>query len=346
MTDTLYFQQLFEKDSSTYTYLLADRESKEAILIDSVQETVGRDLQLIDELGFELKYVLDTHIHADHVTGAGEIRSRRPEVKTAVPKKANVACADVHLKEGDEVSFGSFKVHSIETPGHTDASLSYQLEDMVFTGDALLIRGTGRTDFQSGSSEELYDSITEKLFKLPPQTKVYPAHDYKGLSYSTIEMEMRHNPRVGGGKSKTEFVKIMSELKLANPKKISEALPANLACGVERGTEGEYIEAPTVTAEDLLSRLGGRTLVADVRNRDEFLGKLGHIPGAHLIPLGEELTHFLQGYERSEEIVFVCRSGQRSGQAAIEAINLGYANVANLKGGMEKWQELKLPSER
>lgn len=230
MSKNLIFQQLFDSTSSTFTYLLADSESCEGVLIDTVLEHVERDLKLIDELGLQLLYVLDTHIHADHVTGAGKIRDLR-NIKTGVPKSANVLCADLNLIEGDEIKFGSFTIQVLETPGHTDASLSFICQGMVFTGDALLIRGTGRTDFQSGSSAQLYDSLTEKLFKLPLDTKVYPAHDYKGFTSSTIDAEIKYNSRAGGGKTKAQFVQIMSELKLDHPQKINEALPANQACG-------------------------------------------------------------------------------------------------------------------
>lgn len=346
MDAKLLFQQLFEHESSTYTYLLGDEISKEAVLIDSVVETVDRDLKLIEELGLKLKYVLDTHIHADHVTGAGEIRNRLEGVKTVVPKNANVPCADILLGDGEEITFGTFPVRAIETPGHTDASLSYLCEGMVFTGDALLIRGTGRTDFQSGSAEDLYESVTGKLFHLPPETKVYPAHDYKGFTSSTIEMEKKHNPRLGGGKSKADFVNIMSNLKLAYPKKIDLALPANQACGVSQETAtNDNSPIPKVDVKELQARLG-RALVVDVRGADEFKGELGHIQGSHQIPLGDNLKHFLQGYERSEEIVFVCRSGRRSEQAAKIGLDLGFNRVANLRGGMERWNQLGLPVER
>ncbi len=226
----LIFHQLFDSASSTYTYLLADAVTKEAVLIDPVLDNIDRDLKLIDELGLRLQFVLDTHIHADHVTAAGKIRSLR-QVKTAVPKKAEVPCADLNLSEGDIVKFGDFSILVLETPGHTDASLSFICEGMVFTGDALLIRGTGRTDFQSGSAAVLYDTITKKLFTLPPETKIYPAHDYNGLTSSSIEAEINHNPRAGAGRSKEDFVKIMNDLKLSYPKQIDEALPANQACG-------------------------------------------------------------------------------------------------------------------
>ncbi|HXH74705.1 MAG TPA: MBL fold metallo-hydrolase [Bacteriovoracaceae bacterium] len=230
MNPNLLFQQLFESESSTYTYLLADKKTREAIIIDCVIETVERDIKLVEELGLNLLYVMDTHIHADHITAAGELRNRL-SVKTAFPASAGVACADINLKEGDVVNFGQFRIKVLETPGHTHDSLSFLCEDMVFTGDALLIRGCGRTDFQSGSSEQLYHSVTQKLFKLPVDTIVYPAHDYKGFTSSTIEMEIKHNPRLGKNNTQDQFVKIMADLKMAYPKKIDVALPANLLCG-------------------------------------------------------------------------------------------------------------------
>lgn len=231
MSANLIFQQLFESETSTFTYLLADAVSKEAVLIDPVIEKVDRDLKLVAELGLRLVCVLDTHIHADHVTGAGEIK-KRTGAKTAVPRAAQVPCADLNLIDGDTIRFGTFTLTALETPGHTDASLSFYCEGFVFTGDVLLIRGTGRTDFQSGSSEALYDSVQQKLFTLPGETKVYPAHDYKGFTSSTIGMEILHNPRVGVGRTKSEFVQIMKNLKLDLPKRIDVSVPANLACGL------------------------------------------------------------------------------------------------------------------
>lgn len=343
MKNKLIFQQLFDAGSWTYTYLLADAETKEAVLIDTVIENVDRDLKLIDELGLNLKYVLDTHIHADHVTGSGKIRSARG-VKTAVPKNANVPCADINLSEGDEIQFGSFKIDVLETPGHTDASLSFVCEGMVFSGDALLIRGTGRTDFQSGSASDLYDSITKKLFKLPSNTTVFPAHDYKGFTSSTIEAEMKHNPRAGGGRSKEEFIKIMNDLKLAYPKKIDEALPANQACG-SVGESKASAAFKTLSSTDANQNLD-EMLIVDVRTPQEFHGELGHIAGAHQITLGPDLKQFLEGYDRNEKMFFVCRSGQRSTEASKLAIEMGFKKVAHLDGGMISWNRYNLPIER
>ena len=224
-------KQFFEPESSTYTYFLIDRESNEAIIIDPVLETLNRDLEYIKETKLKVKYILDTHIHADHITSAGKLREEL-QSKTAIGKGANVECVDINLNNGDSLFLGDLEIKAISTPGHTDSCTSYYIEklNIVFTGDTLLIRGNGRTDFQQGSSEKLFESI-HKLFNLPESTVVYPAHDYKGRNCTTIEEEKKYNPRIGNNKTKEEFINIMSNLNLAQPKKIQEALPANLACG-------------------------------------------------------------------------------------------------------------------
>lgn len=224
------FQQLFESESSTYTYLLADAETKEAVIIDPVLETVSRDLKLIKELGLKLLYVLETHIHADHITGAGAL-SDATGAKVALSLEAPVECAHIRLKDGDQIHFGSHTLTAISTPGHTITCLSYLMKDRVFTGDALLIRSNGRTDFQHGSALKLYQSVKTKLFVLPKDTLVYPAHDYKGFTSSTIRAEIECNSRLGNERTSEEFVKIMSELNMPYPKKIDIAVPANLKCG-------------------------------------------------------------------------------------------------------------------
>lgn len=226
----MLFHQLFDAESSTYTYLLADRVSKEAILIDPVLDQIERDLKLLADYGLTLKYIVDTHVHADHITAADALRSRLG-AKTCVSHLAGLKCVDLPLKEGDRLGFGGFELKVLETPGHTPCSISLVTGDRVFTGDTLLIRGCGRTDFQSGSAEALYANVREKLFQLPIDTLVYPGHDYKGQTSSSIAMEKRLNPRLKDGISLSEFVDLMSNLGLAAPKKIHEALPANLACG-------------------------------------------------------------------------------------------------------------------
>lgn len=226
----MIFYQLIEAETSTYTYLLADEITREAVLIDTVLECVERDYKLITEMGLTLKYILDTHLHADHITGSGELR-QKTGAKVCISSKANVTCADIGLNDGDELSFGSYTLLALETPGHTDSCMSFKVESMIFTGDVLLVRGTGRTDFQQGSPDKMFQSIHEKIFRLPGPTKIYPGHDYKGFTYTTVEMEKKFNPRIGGNKSLAEFKSIMSDLKLAQPKKIDVAVPANMQCG-------------------------------------------------------------------------------------------------------------------
>lgn len=224
----MLIRQLFDAETGTYTYLLADREAKVAALIDPVLEQIERDLGLIGELGLTPAYVLETHVHADHVTAAGTIRQRTGAKTVAGARGA--PCADIAVRHGDTISVGRIEVRVLETPGHTDDSVSYSVPGAVFTGDALLIRGTGRTDFQNGDAGALYDSITGVLFALPDETIVYPGHDYKGRTASSIGEEKRHNPRVSG-KTRGEFIDIMSNLHLPAPKKLAVAVAANRECG-------------------------------------------------------------------------------------------------------------------
>lgn len=233
MNSRLIFQQLFEKETSTYTYLLGDSQSGEAVLIDPVIEMVERDLKLIEELGLKLKYILDTHVHADHISGSGEIRNRTG-AKIGISSAYGVSCADLSLEDNQILKFGDFEIQVIHTPGHTKGCLTYKLHNMIFTGDALLVRGCGRTDFQNGSSEKLFYSVREKLFKLSEDTIVFPAHDYKGFTKSSIGDEMQFNPRLNTSIGLEQFVDIMAKLKLSYPKKIDEAVPANLQCGLLR----------------------------------------------------------------------------------------------------------------
>lgn len=227
----MIFHQLIESETSTYTYLLADEITKECILIDSVLDTVDRDILLLKEMGLTLKYVIDTHLHADHITGSGELR-KRTGAKTAICIEANVSCADIALKNGDEIKFGKYSLKALETPGHTNSCMSFLVDGMIFTGDVLLIHGTGRTDFQEGDPRKMYESITQKIFTLPNDTKIYPGHDYKGFTYTTVELEKKFNPRIGNNRSLAEFTDIMNNLKLAHPKKIDIAVPANKLCGI------------------------------------------------------------------------------------------------------------------
>ncbi|MGF1485859.1 MAG: MBL fold metallo-hydrolase [Prochloraceae cyanobacterium] len=228
----MLFRQLFDKETSTYTYLIAD--DGEAVLVDPVLEKVERDLKLIKELNLNLVYCLETHIHADHITGTGKLRELT-KCQGIVPDKAIVQCADRNIKDSEVLRVGKVTIEAIATPGHTDSHMAYLVnKNILLTGDALFIRGCGRTDFQSGDPGILYDSVTQKLFTLAEETLVYPGHDYRGQTRSTIGEEKQFNPRFTKNKtliSRQEFMEIMNNLNLPNPKKMMEAVPANLQCG-------------------------------------------------------------------------------------------------------------------
>jgi sulfur dioxygenase len=227
------FQQLFDDDSSTFTYLLWDINSKDAILVDPVDIQVDRDIKAAQDLGLNLVFGVNTHAHADHITGTGLLKQKVPGLQSVIAK-ASGAKADLHVGPGDRIAFGHRFLEVRATPGHTDGCLSYVADDQSFvlTGDTLMIQGCGRTDFQGGSADHLYESVQTQLFTLPPDTIVYPAHDYKGRTSSTIGAEIDSNPRLGKDKTKNEFIEIMANLNLSYPKKIDVAVPANMRCGV------------------------------------------------------------------------------------------------------------------
>jgi len=225
-------RQLFDHDTWTYTYLVWDEKTKEAAIIDSVKEKLDRDVKYIQDLGLTLKFALETHVHADHITAAGLLRERLG-VKTAVHADGGAKCADIQVQEGDEFYLGAQKLRAIHTPGHTSGDVTYAIDGALFTGDALLIRACGRTDFQQGDSETLYHSITHKLFSYPDETIVYPGHDYDGFTESTIGEEKALNPRLGNDKPKSEFTDIMDNMNLPRPKRIDIAVPGNMACGLK-----------------------------------------------------------------------------------------------------------------
>ena len=229
----MQLRQLFDVETSTYSYLLWDGNTREAALIDSVDTQLERDLQLIQELGLELKYTLETHIHADHITASGKIREQLGS-RAVVHRNSQSECADILVADGDTIRLGDQEIQVLETPGHTDTCVSYCIDDAVFTGDALLIRGCGRTDFQAGDAGRLHDSIHNKLFSLPDDTIVYPGHDYNGFLSSTIGEEKAHNPRLGNNRPKQEFVDLMNALDLDPPNKIADAVPGNLECGLKQ----------------------------------------------------------------------------------------------------------------
>jgi glyoxylase-like metal-dependent hydrolase (beta-lactamase superfamily II)/rhodanese-related sulfurtransferase len=355
----MLFRQLFDQDSSTYTYLLADEASRAAVLIDPVIEQFARDRTLVEELQLTLRYVLDTHVHADHVTSSGLLRDHFG-AKTVMSERAGVVCCDVQVKHGDRVRFGQHELEVRETPGHTSGCLSYVCHDarLIFTGDALLIRGCGRTDFQEGDAATLYRSVHEQILSLPVSFTVYPAHDYKGRTASSVEEELRLNPRLGQNKSEAEFVKLMSELKLPYPRKLDTALPANSRCGVlspqtsaaaNLDLEWAPIElssvgVPEVTT-DYLKAPPSELRVVDVREQDEYRGELGHIPGSMLVPLST-VGVAAREWSRERPVVLICRSGGRSGKAALQLAEAGFSRVASLRGGMTSWNAQGLPVQR
>jgi glyoxylase-like metal-dependent hydrolase (beta-lactamase superfamily II)/rhodanese-related sulfurtransferase len=352
------FRQLLDPETSTWTYLLADEDTREAVLIDPVREQVARDVELLEQLGLRLLFVLETHVHADHVTGGGELR-RRLGCRLAVGARAGVLTADVRVREGDVIRFGRHTLGVLETPGHTDGCVSYVCleEGMAFTGDALLIRGCGRTDFQQGDARTLYGSVRGKLLSLPGATRLFPAHDYRGRTLTTVTEERRFNPRLGDAHSLEEFVALMGRLKLAYPRRMDEAVPANLASGV---TEPEALAAGTAQGGDWapvqrtvsgipvvpcawLAAHRGEVRVVDVREHIEFCGPLGHIDGAELVPLAT-LERVAAGFDRARPVVTVCAFGTRSATAATLLGKLGFPRVASLHGGMVGWNEARLPA--
>lgn len=228
----MIFRQLFDPDSSTYSYLLADEATREALLIDPVREQVARDVTLIEELGLTLRFTVETHVHADHITGAASLRERLGS-RAVVGAAAGVACADLALADGALLRVGGIALRAIATPGHTSGCTSYHCaaSGMAFTGDALLIRGCGRTDFQQGDARRLFRSVRERLLTLPDATLLYPGHDYRGRTVTTVAEEKRWNPRLGLARSEDEFVAIMAALKLDTPRRMAESVPANLLCG-------------------------------------------------------------------------------------------------------------------
>ncbi|MEY4512609.1 MAG: hypothetical protein RLZZ450_4731 [Pseudomonadota bacterium] len=356
----MLFRQLFDQDSSTYSYLLADEVTREAVMIDPVIEQFDRDRTLIEELQLKLVYVMDTHVHADHVTGSGLLREHFG-AKSVVSERAGVVCADWQVKQGDRIGFGQHTLEVRETPGHTSGCLSFFCAEagLVFTGDALLIRACGRTDFQQGDSHTLYRSVHEQIFALPDATTIYPAHDYKGRTASSVGEERRLNPRLGQNKSVADFAKIMSELKLPYPRKIDASLPANSRCGLldQPATlapellndwapiQMSGVGVPELTAQ-AVERLGSSgALLVDVREQDEYRGELGHLRGSVLVPLST-LQAAARSWPTDRPIVAICRSGGRSGKAALQLAAAGFKRVASLQGGMLEWNAHKGPVER
>lgn len=339
--------QLFDPASGTYTYLLFDAASREALLIDPVDEQIERDLGELRTYGLKLVWTVETHAHADHVTSAGQL-AEHAGARTAAPKGCGITTAAVQLKDGDTLHFGGEQIRALHTPGHTVGSMCYLWRSHVFTGDTLLINGCGRTDFQSGSAEALYRSITQVLFALPDATTVWPGHDYQGRMHTTIGAEKTGNARVAG-KTLPEFVAIMDAINLPRPKRIDEAVPANLSSGIRHDAGGGgLLEAHPATgyAGDLSPQLAykwwrsGEAVLIDVRT-DAEREWVGFIPDA--IPLawkqwpGMAMNNaFDEGLRaavpKCKKVVLLCRSGVRSIAVAKHATELGMEAYNILEG--------------
>ncbi len=352
----MLFRQLFEPQSGTYTYLLADKQAGEAVLIDPVYEQVRRDAALIAEFGLKLLYTLETHVHADHVTGAWMMRHRTGS-KIALSERSGANGADHLFDHGDQIKFGDRYLTVRATPGHTAGCVSYVLdtEDMAFTGDCLLIRGCGRTDFQGGDAGDMYRAIHTQIFTLPGDCLLYPGHDYRGLTVTSVAEEKAFNPRLGGQLSESDFTGYMDNLGLAHPKKMGVAVPANLKCG--QPDDGQLPEDDPTWAPLTFTFAGiwemqpqwleehlGAVQILDVRETDEFDGPLGRIPGATLVPLGD-LSERCGELSLDRPVVAVCRAGGRSAMATNILRKAGFSNVANLAGGMLRWRAEGCPVE-
>ena len=355
----LIFRQLFDPASSTYTYLLGDQGH--ALLIDPVFEHQRRDVALLRELGLKLVTTLDTHVHADHVTAAWLLKERCGS-QIALSAASDAANADRLLRHRDTVGFGGRHLEVRATPGHTSGCLTYVLDDhsMAFTGDSLLIRGCGRTDFQQGSPESLYRSVQEQILSLPPACLLYPGHDYKGLTVTSVAEEKRYNPRLGGDVNAADFAGYMNNLGLPHPKLMDIAVPANLRCGRPEGPAVSVAEPawapltftfggmweiqPAALEERVACHQAHGIQIVDVREPNEFTDALGHIPGARLLPLSQ-LSARVGEVDRDRPVVTVCRSGARSAQATVMLQKAGFKDVANLAGGMLRWRAEAMPVE-
>ncbi|MCB1411760.1 MAG: MBL fold metallo-hydrolase [Xanthobacteraceae bacterium] len=338
----MIFRQLFDSVSGTYSYLLASRAGGEALLIDPVLEKVDRYCQLLRELDLRLVKAVDTHLHADHVTGLGELRDRTQCV-TIMGEQSKADVVAMRVGDGDKIKIEGLALDVMYTPGHTDDSYSYRLADRVFTGDTLLIRGTGRTDFQNGDARAQYDSIFNRLLKLPEDTMVFPAHDYKGDTVSTIGEERRYNPRLQV-RSVDEYVELMNSLNLPNPKLMDVVIPANMHIGLHQDALAR--EGCALRPRDAIARLGQPdTLLVDLREPDER-ARHGTLEGALHAPYPEIGDNLQPGGMLREvaaatgrRIVFFCAFGERSAMAVKAAKEAGLADTMHLEGGIDAWKK-------
>ena len=345
----MLFRQLFDGVSSTYSYLLASRRGGEALIIDPVLEKVDRYIQLLRELDLRLVKAVDTHLHADHITGLGALRDRTHCI-TVMSDRSRVDVVSMRVADGDRLLIEGVELEVLYTPGHTDDSCCFRMEDRVFTGDTLLIRGTGRTDFQNGDARAQYESIFGRLLRLPDETLVYPAHDYKGDTVSTIAEERRYNPRLQV-KSVDEYVELMHNLKLPNPKMMDVAVPANMKVGLH---QDEVVRRDcALSAEQAMSAWGQPDVVViDLRERSER-ERHGVIPGSLHVPypaLQEDtapggMLHAL-ATATGKRLLFYCAFGERSAMAVQTAQDGGLTGSCHLQGGLAAWKAAGGPIEK
>ena len=339
----LTVKQLFDRESCTYTYLLIDSATGEGAIIDAVLETFERDMQIINELGVELLYAIETHAHADHITSAGKIREQTG-ARLVYGANSGIEAIDLPLEDGAGIDLGHYRITAIATPGHTNGCTSYFCDGYLFSGDTLLIRGCGRTDFQHGDPGQLYDSVTTRLFTLADDTVVYPAHDYNGRTASTIGEEKRWNPRLGGGRARDSFIALMNNLNLDMPKRINEAVPANMRVGISFDANRYLLRDFDMNdLHRVWQDLPDNTLIMDNRTEKEYAA--GHVPGSRNIPMGTENEHVdeLKAYDH---VYLYCRSGRRA-QTTMTNLNFqGLNHVTCIShSGMPDWEKAGYPVE-
>ncbi|HIL60053.1 MAG TPA: MBL fold metallo-hydrolase [Porticoccaceae bacterium] len=353
MSRTFIFKQLFDQKSATLSYLLADAKSHQAIFIDSVYEQHERDLSLVHELGLELLVCLETHCHADHVTGAWLLK-HTTGCRIMASEHSGIEMLDRSLTQGSRVEFGVHALMVVETPGHTDGCISFVFDDesMVFTGDSLLIRGCGRTDFQQGSAHKLFHSIKDRLFTLPDECIVYPAHDYSGRTASSIGEEKSLNPRIGGQANENDFVGYMDNILLDHPKNLEIAVPANIKAG--RPEDNQLPKQPDwapvvimysgvleISPQWVASHIN-EVHILDVRTVVETEEESARIDGSQMIPINE-LRERMDEIPLNRPIMTLCRSGKRSVLAFNILREAGCQKVATINGGLLRWNEEGLP---
>jgi glyoxylase-like metal-dependent hydrolase (beta-lactamase superfamily II)/rhodanese-related sulfurtransferase len=340
----MIFRQLFDSTSATYSYLLASRHGGEALIIDPVLEKTDRYIQLLNELDLRLVKAVDTHLHADHITALGALRDRTSCV-TVMGQQTKADVVSMRVADGDRLDIEGVSLDVIYTPGHTDDSYSFVYQDRVFTGDTLLIRGTGRTDFQNGDARSQYDSIFNRLLKLPDATLVYPAHDYKGDMVSTIGEERAFNPRLQV-RSVDEYVELMNNLHLPNPKMMDVAVPANMKIGLAQDEVARHGWA--LSPEEAMALMGSPGIAfIDLRESQERT-RHGEIPGSLHAPypaLSDNLHDggILHALARDMRLVLYCAFGERSAMAVQAAHAAGIANACHIQGGLAAWREAQGP---